>query len=311
MFDNKRALLTGANGFIGRQLLTCLLNDGWDVNILSSTGLIHSPLPVGSRLKIFDFNDSDIQVATTDIRAFFNFSVAYDGTNKIADELHRTNCELPIKILSAINKNNHNSVACILGDSFYRKFPLSSTLRPEYVKSKLDLASKLNELILTNGKYIRVALLLIEQVYGVGEKLEKAYPKVIADMLDNTITRIRLTSCMQRRDFIYVSDVVYAALLLAEQHWHGLLEVGCGSGVSIELKTVFTILSNLTHTKAYLGFGDLTPHQNIPDSKADINTLLKFGWRPKIGLQDGLMALVDDVKFRKSLNKPHINTIGI
>jgi nucleoside-diphosphate-sugar epimerase len=296
----KRALLTGANGFIGRPLLIHLLVSGWEVNILSSSGLIPEYLPTGSRVKLFSIDDSSIQIAATDIDAYFNFSVAYDVPGITIEQLKQTNSDLPLKILHAIIKNNNESVACVLGDTFYRKFPLDSTLRPNYVKSKNLLVEGLREIVPKNDKSIRVALLIIEQVYGEGEKLYKAYPKVICQMLDQTVCNIPLTSCSQSRDFIYVTDVVLAAILVAEEKWNGLLEIDCGSGKATGLRYVFTHLAELTKTKANLGFGELSPHQYIDESKGDIRTLSSFGWKPKISLEAGLAAMVADVRLRIS-----------
>jgi nucleoside-diphosphate-sugar epimerase len=298
--NHKRALLTGANGFIGRPLLIHLLVSGWEVNILSSSGLTPEYVPIGSRVKLFSIDDSSIQIAATDIDAYFNFSVAYDVLGKTIEELNLTNSEIPIKILNAIINNNNENVPCVLGDTFYRKFPLDSTLRPNYVKSKNLLVERLKEIVPKNDKSIRVALLIIEQVYGEGEKLYKAYPKVIGEMLDNSVSNIPLTSCTQRRDFIYVTDVVLAAILVAEQKWNGLVEIDCGSGKATDLRYVFTYLADLTKTRANLGFGELSPHQNIVESKGDIQKLSSFGWKPKVSLEDGLAEMVADVGLRIS-----------
>jgi nucleoside-diphosphate-sugar epimerase len=119
-------------------------------------------------------------------------------------------------------------------------------------------------------------------------------------MLDQTVSNIPLTACTQSRDFIYVTDVVLAAILVAEQKWNGLLEIDCGSGKATGLKYVFTHLAELTKTKANLGFGELSPHQNIDESKGDIQTLSSFGWKPKVNLEAGLAAMVADVRLRIS-----------
>ena len=298
--NHKRALLTGANGFIGRPLLIHLLVSGWEVNILSSSGLMPECLPNGRRVNLFLTDESNIQIAATDIDAYFNFSVAYDVPGKTIEELNTTNSDIPVRILHAIIENNNSCVACILGDTFYRKFPLDSTLRPNYVKSKNLLVERIREIVPKNDKSIRVALLIIEQVYGEGEKLHKAYPKVISQMLDQTVSNIPLTSCTQSRDFIYVTDVALAAILVAEQKWNGLLEIDCGSGKATDLRYVFSQLAKLTKTKANLGFGELSPHQNIEESKGDIQTLSSFGWKPKVSLEAGLAAMVADVRLRIS-----------
>ena len=97
-----------------------------------------------------------------------------------------------------------------------------------------------------------------------------------------------------------MTDVALAAILVAEQKWNGLLEIDCGSGKATDLRYVFSQLAKLTKTKANLGFGELSPHQNIEESKGDIQTLSSFGWKPKVSLEAGLAAMVADVRLRIS-----------
>jgi nucleoside-diphosphate-sugar epimerase len=296
--NNKCVLLTGANGFLGKHIFDHLVTNGWQVNLLSSSGnlplrdVAHNDL-----VRIFSYHDDQIEEATSNITAFLNFAVLYGAACTPTEDLNYVNLDLPIRILKAVIKNNSTPVNCIFGDTFYRKFPITDTLKRDYVNSKLSFEIALKKIV-SETKKIRAAMLLIEQVYGPGEKLEKAYPRVVTQMLDKSISRVQLTSCEQQRDFIYVTDVAKAACLLAEKSWNGVIEVGCGSGISTDLQFVFRMLATFTETRAILGFGDLQPHQQFLVSKAKTDVLRKLGWQPMVSLDEGLKALVADVKTR-------------
>jgi nucleoside-diphosphate-sugar epimerase len=146
----------------------------------------------------------------------------------------------------------------------------------------------------------RLALLLIEQVYGPGESLEKAYPRVARQLLQQA-ARVPLTEGTQKRDFLHIADTVEAALVAARSDWTGTVHVGCGSGVGTPVRSVFERLKDLAGSPSVLGFGDIPADQTIEESVADTRWLRARGWVPEVPLDAGLRDLVDDVRQRCAL----------
>jgi hypothetical protein len=103
----------------------------------------------------------------------------------------------------------------------------------------------------------------IEQVYGPGEKLTKAYPSVILQLLNNCES-IALTNGLQFRDFIFIDDVVSAVI----------------------------------HISSNLRFGLRPMDQDILDSKADCRWLFDRGWKCETSIHDGFVRSVRDVQLR-------------
>jgi nucleoside-diphosphate-sugar epimerase len=228
------------------------------------------------------------------VTQFFNLAVIYDRPAYSVAQIDAVNVELPLRVMAALARNG-DPVACVMGDSFYRKYPTDTTAQPRYTESKLRLADRLRSRG-TSGP-CRVAMLLIEQVYGPGENLQKAYPRVVRQMLEN-VRRVSLTHGIQKRDFIDVDDVIQALLLAARSDFSGFVETGCGSGTSTMVRDVFERLRDLTDSSSELGFGDIPPDQSIPDSTANTEWLRQRGWACRVPLVDGLRKFVHDIAQR-------------
>ena len=294
MSHSQIALVTGATGFIGSKIVRRLLLEGVAVRAISSGTNRTRLAGLEGEIEWFGTSDEDILKATQDVRQFFNFAVVYDRANFSSDYIYDVNVNLPLRVLDVL-RNCSSPVACVLGDSFYRKFPPSATAQVRYTESKNQLARHIADLPI--GHQCHVALLLIEQVYGPGENLDKAYPRIVRQLLSNT-PRVSLTQGTQRRDFIHIDDTVEAALLVGRSKWTGYVEVECGSGESTPVKSVFERLKAITSSRSTLGIGDLAADQTIDDSTADTTWLRNRGWQPKWTLEEGLQDFVADVKRR-------------
>lgn len=290
------AVVTGGTGFVGNRLVRELLRQGMEVRIISSgTTEPDSFLAHESRLTWFGLSDADLDRAAEGATHFFNFAVAYDRPSIDDKTINDVNVELPLRVVSRLEKRRQAAV-CVLGDTFFRKFPPEATHQVRYTRSKSDLVSRL-QTFFSKGRTVRVALLQIEQVYGPGEAFVKALPNVTQQMVKR-VPRIAMTSGSQGRDFVFVDDVVGAAVAVASAHWDGLQVVECGSGVATPVRHVFETIHEIAGSPSTLGFGDIKVEQAIPTSSADTAWLTKHGWAPKTSLHEGLAILVEDVVTR-------------
>jgi nucleoside-diphosphate-sugar epimerase len=291
------ALLTGATGFLGSRLVKRLLDDGFEVRALSSGTARDRLANLGSRVGWYGLSDDDVAQATRGVDLFFNLAVAYDRPAFGQAHIDFVNVVLPLRVIAALNARDR-SAACVLGDSFFRKFPISATAQPRYTASKLEMARRVNAL--PAGGPCRVAMLMIEQVYGPGDNLDKIFPRITRQLLQHA-PRIALTPGDQRRDFIHIDDIIDAAMVVGRDLPPGRVTIECGSGESTPVRDVFERLKSLTGSSSELGFGDMPHDQTIPNSTGDVAWLIEHGWRCKISLDHGLRELVADVIQRSSV----------
>lgn len=290
------AVVTGGTGFVGSRLVHALLAAGTEVRIVSSgTAARDAALAREPRVGWLGVSDADLDRAVDGATHFFNFAVAYDRPSIDDKTLDAVNVELPLRLLARFARQPTRAV-CVLGDTFFRKFPPEATHQVRYTRSKSELVKRLHAFV-ENERSVQVALLQIEQVYGPGEADTKALPNVTQQMVKG-VPRIAMTSGAQGRDFVYVDDVVDAALVVASAQWHGLQVVECGSGVATPVRRVFEHIHELAGSSSILGFGDIQAEQAIASSCADTTWLVRHGWAPRTTLRDGLARLVKDIVTR-------------
>jgi nucleoside-diphosphate-sugar epimerase len=240
----------------------------------------------------FGLSPADVESATEGATHYFNFAVLYDRANVSDDALHQVNVVLPERVMSAI-KVRGNEPICVLGDSFFTKFSPNATAQGRYTRTKV-LQRKMAEAMTADGR-LSAAMLRIEQAYGPGEAQAKIFPSVVGRMLRHE-PRIALTEGLQQRDFVFVDDVVEAAIMLAERRCPGTSVIDCGTGISTAVREVFERLHLLTGSRSVLAFGDYPADQTIECSKADTRCLEAAGWSPKVSLDEGLHRLVNSMR---------------
>ena len=101
-----------------------------------------------------------------------------------------------------------------------------------------------------------------------------------------------LTQSEQRWGFLHARDAASAfRLAITREDAEGVFNLG--SYEAPPLRETVTALRDLVNPNADLGFGDI-PYR--PDQvmilQADISRLEALGWRPQIGLQEGLSETV-------------------
>lgn len=290
----KNVLLTGGSGFLGSHILKQLLKNGFNVIVLvrRSSNLFRIE-NLKESFELFYLEDklenlSDL-FTNFQIDGIIHTATEY-GRNSNSSLVFESNLIFPMKLVEEGIKNDLKFF--INTDTFSSKtaFKDSSYLK-QYNKSKIYFLEFLNELR-TKIKIVNVRL---EHLFGEFDSDSKFVTSILHQLIDNK-SEIYLTNGYQKRDFIYIEDVVdvYVKVLKNLNKLDDFIEFEVGTGTSIEVREFVELLSKLTKSKSKLKFGVIpTREDEIMDSKADIDNLKVIGWKPDYDLNTAFVRIID------------------
>jgi len=292
-----RVLLTGAQGFVGSNVLIALSKAGHEiVGIKRSIG----KLPILIReLKGISWIDSDPNLYST-LESLGKFDVVvhlatnYGGKNSNWVDIERDNVVFPLKLLQFSIKNGCNIF--INTDTFFSRSKYSYAHMEEYIATKQYFSSWGLLATTRNPEFIFINARL-EHVYGPGDSKEKFTMWLLENLISNK-KELKLTTCQQKRDFIYIDDVVEAYLSIVNNaaSLKGYSDIGIGTGISVPLKDFILTAKYITGSSTELHFGALPQRKGeIMSSQADSQILNSFGWTSKIDISNGLDSIVKNI----------------
>jgi nucleoside-diphosphate-sugar epimerase len=138
--------------------------------------------------------------------------------------------------------------------------------------------------------------MVLEHFYGPGDDATKFVSNILRALISGDAA-IPLTPGLQRRDFIYVDDVVDAFLCVMkalEGETCGYFDFEVGSGESFSIEEFVTLAKGLCGNETTrLEFGALPYRLNEPmEVTVDVGKLHALGWRARYGLREGLLRTV-------------------
>jgi len=228
----KTALVTGATGFIGSHLCKALVKASWNVHVLTRG---NSKLAVaGGQIQHHQIGSKplrEIWNALPPVKAIFHLATEYGRGSTPVYETISTNLLFPIELLELGAKGS--KPLFIATDTCYQtSYPY---LRP-YTLSKKQFADWGR--IVSEEFGCKFVNLVLQHPYGPGDGEGKFVPWIVNACLKNQ-DKIDLTEGLQKKDFVFVSDVVDAFLCLAEQAHrleNGFSEFECGTGSAVSIR---------------------------------------------------------------------------
>lgn len=302
-------LITGITGFLGSHIARKLVaNREIVVGLKRKSSQTEKINDLLGNLILYDNENLDFSslIEKYNIKCIIHAATFYDRNNQNTNEVIEANFIFPKKIIDRINDKN---VLFINISSFFcRNLDLSKIdlTKPNaaYIFSKI-LFENYGKFVASfnNLKFINVRL---EHIYGPDDDLNSKFiPKTIKLMLDN-VESISLSDCTQKRDFIFVSDVVNAILLIYENNnflYQQFNTIEIGSGTSIPLFELTEKIKLITCTSSVLKYGDFPKNENdILDSKADVSFLNKIGWTQEVTLDQGLLETISSIKIKCNID---------
>lgn len=287
-----RILLTGATGFLGSYLLKSFVNSGHEIIALkrttSNTYRIDSYLKKVTLYDIDKINLEDI-FKNHKIDIVINTVTNYGRINNKISSILDTNLMFGLKLLE--ESVNNNLKVFINTDTLLER-NLNS-----YALSKAQLVDWMKFLSNKNTKMINVK---IEHMYGPKDD-ENKFIYWLINKLKQNVEKIDLTSGVQKRDFIYITDIVnaYETIIQNINKFSKFEEIELGSGNSIEVKKfVKQIVKELKlkqdiSTNLNFGVVPYRDNENM-EMKADIEKLTNLDWKAKVSIEDGIKKIIKE-----------------
>ncbi len=287
---NKKILLSGATGFLGSHLLRAFLEKGWEVSIIKRS--FSDVNRIRDMLSMVDYIDCDkmpmepIFEKNAPYDAVVHTATCYGRNNKSFLEVIQSNLHFPIKLLE--NSISFNTPIFFNTSTYFNKSMIQCPYLNAYTLSKQQFEDW-GKLFSTENK-IGFTNLRLEHMYGPDDSMSK-FTANIFDKLKKNIPKIELTPGNQKRDFIYIDDVVSAYILMMEKINDDAMysEYDIGTGEATSIREFVELAKEISGSRSNLLFGALPYRQNeIMFSRAKNEPLKKIGWIPKYSLKHGL-----------------------
>ena len=297
----QRILLTGATGFIGRQVAPLLVQAGYEVHALARTSPVRLPgcgSVIWHECDLFDSHAVDAAVGQ--IQASHLVHLAwYAEHGKFWSASENLDCVAASLRLarSFVRSGGQRIVATgtcaeydwTTGASLHED---DTPLKPKtlYGRSKASLFETLAPWAAAGGVSLAWARLFF--LYGPGEDSRRLVPSLAQPLARGDVATCRFGNHL--RDFLHVRDVASALVAILESQVTGAFNVA--SGRATRLGEVSYLLARELNAASQLRIDALPPTLDNPAALvADVTRLQReVGWSPQIELGTGLAEAARD-----------------
>jgi NAD dependent epimerase/dehydratase len=323
---NKKALVTGAGGFIGSHLIEHLTSLGLSArafvryNSAGSWGLLDAS-PVKDDIEVFsgDIRDKEsLKRAVKGVDVIFHFAaliaIPYSYHSPIS--YVRTNVEGTLNVLQSALENDvglvvHTSTSEVYGTARYVPIDESHPLQGQspYSASKIGADKIVEAFHLSYG--LPVVTIRPFNTYGPRQSARAVIPTIITQAL--TQSQVKLGSLHPTRDLNFVKDTIEAFVRASEcpEAVGKVINVGSGKEISIEglAKTILTLLNKDIPIKS--------DEQRIRPDDSEVERLCAdstkakkiLKWHPIYTLTQGLRETIEWIEQNLDHYQPSVYTL--
>ena len=317
----KRVLVTGADGFIGSQLVEMLVKGGYKVKALSqynsfnNWGWLENVVCKG-----------EIEVLTGDIRdphfckhIVKDVDIIYHLAALIAipysyiapDSYVDTNIKGTLNICQAAKENGniqiiHTSTSEVYGTAQYVPIDENHPIQPQSPYSATKIAADAMAMSFYNAFDLPVTIARPFNTYGPRQSARAVIPTIITQ-ISNGVKEIKLGDVTPTRDFNYVDDTCRGFIALAECDESIGETVNIGSNFEISIGDTLNLIKELMNSDVEFGVDE----NRIRPSKSEVfrlwcdNSKIKelTGFKPQVNIKEGLQKTIDWITQPDNLKK--------
>ena len=291
---SKKVLITGATGFIGRNVVNQLIEKGYEVH-----SLVFPPFaPEQKGLFQYEMNLMDNNAVNEFLKEhkFENLIHLAWYVGK-GCHVHNFNMDWTISTLNLIKSFVENSGKCFVGAGTISEY--------EYKYGYLleDTTPTDPQTLYGNSKnaIFNIAKVYCKQndckfkwprifnLYGPAEKPARLMPSVINSCLKGE--DVKVSDCLKFQDYLHVEDTASGIIAVLESDIEGAVNI-C-SGKPVQLREIVNKIAEYTDFKGQILWGAI-PAAFGDDLVVGNNEKLKStGWEPKYNLEEGLKQTIN------------------
>ncbi len=277
-----KIIVTGASGYLGSQLANFLgkYNDVFAL-IRSSSSSNRLNKEVVHIKRVGDVSELDSVLRTVEPDIIINTVALYGRRGESFSNLVEANVIYPSQLFE------------LAEDIGVKAFINTGTSLPEELNVYALTKQTFPKLIKHKNSSMQFINIELEHFYGPHDDQSKFISYVIKQCRQEKC--LDLTSGEQKRDFIYIDDVLSAyRLIISNLDKFPIYDsIAIGSGEAYKVKDVVKLIANISKSNIRLNFGSVTMRTNeLMYSCADIKTLKSLGWKLQHKLQDGLRLTI-------------------
>jgi len=312
-WSGKKALVTGAGGFIGSHLVERLVELGADARALvhyNSNGrwgwLDESPYKDDVKVFAGDVRDPDsLQHAFEGVEVVFHLAalIAIPYSYHAPLSYVRTNVEGTLNILQSAIRYDvglviHTSTSEVYGTA--RKIPIDENHQLQgqspYSASKIG-ADKVAEAFHLSFS-LPVVTIRPFNTYGPRQSARAVIPTIVSQVFGDTA--IRLGNLQPTRDLNYVTDTVAGFVLAAETPAAIGETINLGTGQEISISELASMIVRITGKDLPI----ITENERVRPERSEVERLCAdntkarevLGWQPDFTLEAGLTRTIEWIK---------------
>ncbi len=316
-----KALVTGADGFIGSHLSELLLKEGYSVRALAQYNSFNywgwlEDIPTHERLEIVtgDIRDPNfVKDSTRGVDIIFHLAalIAIPYSYHAPDSYVDTNIKGTLNIVQAAREAGNirvisTSTSEVYGTAQYVPIDEKHPRQPQSPYSATKIGADAIALSFYNAFNLPVTIARPFNTYGPRQSARAIIPTIISQIAGGK-KQILLGDLTPTRDFNYVKDTVAGFLAIAEADSTIGKEVNIASGTEISMADTLKLIAELMNSDVEF----ITDQQRLRPANSEVfrllgdNRLIKSltGWQSVYSLEDGLTETINWFRNERNLLK--------